>query len=84
MSFACSQQARRAAKPLLIVTGDLDPLFSADYYRENLIAALDDTVAFNYDWVRKVQGDHALSRYRQEVGIVLCQATVAQARLTNG
>lgn len=83
MSSVCSQQARRAAKPLLIVTGDVDPLFSADYYRENLIAALDDTVAFNYDWVRKAQGDHALSRYRREVGVTFCQASVAQARLTN-
>ena len=57
----------RGGKPLLLITGDVDPLFSTDYYRENLIAPLENTTAFRYDWVRKSQGDHSLARYRKEV-----------------
>lgn len=57
----------RRGKPLLVITGDLDPLFSVEYYRKHLMAPLEKTTSFRYDWIRKREGDHALCRYRKEV-----------------
>mmetsp|Transcript_18218 Transcript_18218/g.45961 ORF Transcript_18218/g.45961 Transcript_18218/m.45961 type:complete len:125 (+) Transcript_18218:42-416(+) len=51
----------------MVMTGDVDPLFSVDYYRKHLIRDLEESTAFRGDWIRKRQGDHALCRYREEV-----------------
>jgi len=53
--------------PLLIITGDADPLFSPSYYRHHLIPALESRSQFDFDWMRLRHGDHALCRYRRKV-----------------
>jgi len=61
------KRRRRKGRKVLVMTGDVDPLFSVDYYKDNLIGQLDDSTAFWGDWIRKREGDHALCRYRKEV-----------------
>lgn len=56
--------------PLLVITGDEDPLFSPDYYIKHLEAPLQEAGVrkmINSKWVRLPYGDHALCRYRREV-----------------
>jgi len=56
--------------PLLIMTGDEDPLFSPAYYTNHLDAPLKEArvrAKFDSTWVRLPYGDHALCRYRRTV-----------------
>lgn len=56
--------------PLLIMTGDEDPLFAPGYYIDHLQAPLQSAHVkslMTSKWVRLRYGDHALCRYRRDV-----------------
>ena len=65
------QKKPRGGKlPLLVITGDEDPLFSPEYYTQHLSAPLRAPTLkrlIDHRWVRLPYGDHALCRYRREV-----------------
>ena len=50
---------------MLVITGDVDELFTPDYYRQNMQGPLGARGKGGVDlkWTRLRKGDHALSRY---------------------
>lgn len=64
------KHVKKKRLPLLVITGDEDPLFAPDYYVNHLVAPLQEAgvrKVMNSKWVRLTYGDHALCRYRREV-----------------